>query len=72
MNRVETVYQLNKLLGELKGKTEILLLDEEGNETNLALDGFMIKENDDLKDVIGWCHLIQNGVIYKYETVKYF
>ncbi len=58
MNRVETVYQLNKLLGELKGKTEILLLDEEGNETNLALDGFMIKENDDLKDVIGWCHLI--------------
>ncbi|WP_418485353.1 hypothetical protein [Eshraghiella crossota] len=58
MNRVETVYQLNKLLRELKGKTEILLLDEEGNETNLALDGFMIKENDDLKDVIGWCHLI--------------
>ena len=58
MNRVETVYQLNKLLGELKGKTEILLLDEEGNETNLALDGFMIKENDDLNDVIGWCHLI--------------
>lgn len=58
MNRVETVYQLNKLLRELKGKTEILLLDEEGNETNLALDGFMIKENDDFKDVIGWCHLI--------------
>lgn len=58
MNRVETVCQLNKLLRELKGKTEILLLDEEGNETNLALDGFMIKENDDLKDVIGWCHLI--------------
>ena len=36
----------------------VFLLDEEGNETNLVLDNFMIKDNDNLNDVVGWCHLI--------------
>ena len=43
---------------ELNDEKLVFLLDEEENETNLVLDNFMIKDNDNLNDVVGWCHLI--------------
>ena len=58
MNKEEIVYKLNELLRELNDEILVFLLDEEGNETNLVLDNFMIKDNDNLNDVVGWCHLI--------------
>lgn len=58
MNKEEIVYKLNELLRELNDEKLVFLLDEEGNETNLILDNFMIKDNDNLNDVVGWCHLI--------------
>ena len=46
--------KLNKLLRELNDEK----LDEEGNETNLILDDFMVKDNDNVNDVVDWCYLI--------------
>ena len=54
MNKEEIVYKLR----ELNDEKLVFLLDEEGNETNLVLDNFMIRDNDNLNDVVGWCHLI--------------
>ena len=58
MNKEEIVYKLNELLRELNDEKLVFLLYEEGNETNLVLDNFMIRDNDNLNDVVGWCHLI--------------
>ena len=52
MNKEEIVYKLNELLRELNDEKLVFLLDEEGNETNLVLDNFMIKDNDNLNDVV--------------------
>ena len=46
MNKEEIVYKLNELLRELNDEKLVFLLDEEGNETNLVLDNFMIKDNE--------------------------
>lgn len=64
MNKEEIVYKLNELLRELNDEKLVFLLDEEGNETNLVLDNFMIKDNDNLM------MLLAGVILFRMELVR--
>lgn len=62
MDTITIITQINDLLLQLPKELIISIMDEEGNETNLQLDGLEYDTNRVHNEgkIAGWCHYSQN------------
>lgn len=54
MTTAKLVEEINILLKQLPDDLFVSIIDEDGNETNLRLDGLEYDEEN--KEISGWCH----------------
>lgn len=52
------VEKINELLSQLPKNTQISIIDEEGNDTELCLDGFSCDTINDASEINVWCHQV--------------
>lgn len=59
MNTNEIVATINELISDLPQNMSVCVLDEDGNDTDLRLDGFSYDDNiKELPVVNIWCHQV--------------
>ena len=56
MDTEKIIENINDLLSQLPSNIKISIVDEEGNDTELCLDGFSCDKMNDAPEINAWCH----------------